>query len=215
MKNAGKYADELKNLLKRLLKDGKPQPLAKVDPVRAMVRATMSFDAPDARADEAVKVVEREFVDLNELRVATELELQAMIGFKYPLVEKRASIIVQLLNGIFEKEGTLSLDRLGTLKKADARQIVRDLPGMTPFLEGSILMFCFEQAVMPLDDAMLAYLKAQGAVDETFTVPDAQKFIENHLKLEELHDLYVCLRRVVYGPSTVAADSAKKAKTKA
>src|ERR1035437_7443921 len=146
MKNAGKHADELKSLLKRLLKDGKPQPLTKVDPVRAMVRATMSFDAPDARADEAVKVVEREFVDLNELRVATELELQSMIGVKYPLVEKRATIMVQLLNGIFEKEGTLSLERLGTLKKADARQIVRDLPGMTPFLEGAILMFCFEQA---------------------------------------------------------------------
>ena len=214
MKNAGKYADELKSLLKRLLKDGKPHPLAKVDPVRAMVRATMSFDAPDARADEAVKVVEREFVDLNELRVATELELQSMIGVKYPLVEKRAAIIVQLLNGIFEKEGTLSLDRLGTLKKADARQIVRDLPGMNPFLEGSILMFCFEQAAMPLDDTMLAHLKAHNAIDEKLTLAEAQKFIENHLKLEELHELYVCLRRVIYN-APAAGDATKKAKPKA
>ena len=214
MKNVGKYADELKSLLKRLLKDGKPQPLVKGDPVRAMVRATMSFDAPDDGADEAVNVVEREFVDLNELRVATELELQSMIGVKYPLVEKRATIIVHLLNGIFEKEGTLSLDRLAGLKKADSRQFVHDLPGMTPFIEGAILMFCFDQAAMPLDDGMLEYLKAQKAVDVKSTVAEAQKFIESHLKMEELYELYVCLRRVVYVTAT-AVEPAKKAKAKA
>lgn len=213
MKNVGKYADELKSLLKRLLKEGKPQPLTRVDPVRAIVRATMAFDASDARADEAVKVLEREFVDLNELRVATELELQDMVGVKYPLVEKRATIIVQLLNGIFEKEGTLSLERLGTLKKAEARQIVREFPGMTPYIEGAILMFCFEQAVMPLDDTMLAYLKGQGAVDEKFTAADAQKFIENQLKAEELYELYACLRRTVYDQA--GDDAKKKAKAKA
>ena len=214
MKNAGKYADELKSLLKRLLKDGKPLPLTKVEPVRAMVRAAMSFDVPDSKADEAVKVVEREFVDLNELRVATELELQSMIGVKYPLVEKRAAMTVQVLNGIFEKEGTLNLERLTPLKKADSRQYVHDLPGMTPFLESAILMFCLDQAAMPLDDTTLAYLKAQGTVDDKSTLAEAQKVIESHLKMEELYELYICLRRVVYLPAP-AVEATKKAKAKA
>ena len=44
----------------------------------------MSFDVPDARAEEAMKVVGQEFVDLNELRVATELEVQDLLGLCLP-----------------------------------------------------------------------------------------------------------------------------------
>jgi len=209
MKNAGKYADELKALLKRLLKEGKPAPITKLDPVRAIVRAALSFDVPDSRADDAVKVMEREFVDLNELRVATELELQDMVGVKYPQVDQRASMMVQLLNAIFEREGTLSLERLNTLKKADARQALRDLPGMTPFMEGYLLVFCFDQAAFPIDNTMLAYFRQHGIADEKTSLADAQKFVESHLKGEEIYDLYAGLRRFVYA---AAADDKKKKK---
>lgn len=208
MKNSGKHANELKALLKRLLKEGKPAPAAKLEPARAVVRAALSFDVTDARADEAVKVMEREFVDLNELRVATELELQDMIGFKYPQVGQRTGMMVQLLNSIFEREGTLSLERLNTLKKADARQMLRNLPGMTPFVEGYLLLFCFEQAAFPIDNAMLAYFRQHGIANETTTLADGQKFVESQLKNDEIYDLYASLRRVVY----TAGDEKKKKK---
>jgi endonuclease III len=209
MKNAGKHADELKSLLKKLLKEAKPAPLAKLEAVPAIVRAALSFDVTDARAEEATKVIEREFVDLNELRVATELELQAMIGPRYPQIDRRATMMVQLLNTIFEREGTLSLERLRTLKKAEARQALRDLPGMHPFVEAYLLLFCFEQAAFPIDDTMLTYFQRLGIMDEGTTLADAQKFIEGHLKADDLYELYAALRRTVY---TMPDDTKKKKK---
>jgi len=40
----------------------------------------MCYDATDAKAEEAMETIGRAFVDLNELRVATELEVQDMHG---------------------------------------------------------------------------------------------------------------------------------------
>ena len=136
MKGAGKYAEELKALVKKFGKEGKAQPLQKQDPLRTLARAIFSFDTTDAKADEALAVVDREFVDINELRVATELEVEDLIGPRYPQIAKRAGMISSIFNGIFDKEGVLSLDRVSTLKKAEIRQFLKELPGMTPYVEG-------------------------------------------------------------------------------
>ena len=84
MKNATKHAEELRSLLKRLLKEHKPEPMVPRDPLRALVHAAMSFDVSDARAEEAMRAIEKEFVDLNELRVATDLEIQELLGEQVP-----------------------------------------------------------------------------------------------------------------------------------
>src|SRR4051812_34680811 len=113
MKNATKHADALKSLAKKLTKGHKAEDRPpKLEPLWALVRGAMSFDVPDAKVDDIIKGIEREFVDLNELRVATELEVQEMLGSRYPGIEKRVNLVTLALNGIFEKEHTLSLDRL-------------------------------------------------------------------------------------------------------
>ena len=80
MKNATKHADDLRLLFKRLLKQYQPEPKQPQDALKALVRGTMSFDVPDAKAEEAVRLINKEFVNLNELRVATDLEIQELLG---------------------------------------------------------------------------------------------------------------------------------------
>jgi len=92
MKNATKHAEELRSLMKRLVKEHKPEPKQPKDALQALVRAAMSFDMPDAKADEAMRHIEREFVDLNELRVATDLEIQELLGTRYPAIELDRSL---------------------------------------------------------------------------------------------------------------------------
>src|SRR6185437_1770593 len=190
MKNATKHADELKSLHKRLTKDVKPEPREPVDALKALVRAAMSFDVPDTRADEAMKLIDREFVDLNELRVATELEVQEMLGQRYPAIERRVAMITAALNNIFEREHTLSLDRLKALPKKEARQFLRELPGIHPFVEGYVMLYAFEGHAVPLDDEMLLIFQEHHVVDSTTSLEDAQKFIEHNIKAEECHDFF-------------------------
>jgi endonuclease III len=207
MKNSAKYAEGLKQLHKRLLRDGKPEPRQPIEPLDALVRAAMTYDVSDNRAEDAAKAIGREFVDLNELRVATDLEIQEMLGVRYPAIEERVAMITQSLNSIFEREQTMSLDRLKTISKRDARQFLRELPGMQPFVEAFIMLMAFEGNAFPIDQEMLAYLREQEVFDEETSIQDAQKFVENHVKGEEIYDFYVLLRK-----AALADGSRKKAK---
>ncbi len=207
MKNATKHADELKGLLKRLLREYKPEPIPQQDTLKALVRGAMSYDVPDAKAEDAMKAIEREFVDLNELRVATDLEIQEMLGQRYPAIEKRVALITQSLNNIFEREHTLSLDRLKTISRRDARQFLRELPEIHPFVEAYVMLFAFEGHAVPIDEMTLEMLRDEGVLEAETTLDDAQKFIEHNVKAEDCIGVYSALRQA-------SRDHAGKAKKK-
>jgi endonuclease III len=196
MKNTAKHTDRLKALIKSLLKD-RPEGLAPMEPLVALVRAAMSYDVPDSKADEAMKHINREFVDLNELRVATELEVQELLGVRYPQIQQRVPMITAALNAIFEREHTLNLDRLKDLSKRDVRQFLRELPELHPFVEAYVMLFAFDGQAFPLDQLMLELLRDEGVVDEGTSLEDAQKFIEHHLRHEDCKDVFLAMRRAV------------------
>ena len=194
MKNATKHAEELKSLSRKLVKEHKPGERAPQEPLWALVRGAMSYDVADDRVEQAIKVIEREFVDLNELRVATELEVQDLLGQRYPQIEERVKLITAALNGIFEKEHTLSLNRLKEVSRRDARQFLRDLPEMHPFVEAYVMLYSFDGHSFPIDNGMLAYLSEEEILEEGTNLEDAQKFVEHHIKAEECHPFFTALR---------------------
>lgn len=196
MKNATKHAEGLKSLLKKMLKEHKPPPRQTMEPLKALVRGAMSFDVPDARADEAMKLIDREFVDLNELRVATDLEIQELLGTRYPAIERRVAMITLSLNHIFEKEHTLSLERLKGVSKRDARQFLRELPEAHPFVEAYVMLYGFDAPAVPMDDDLLSFLQQQEIVTEETSLEEAQRFVEHHLKGEECYSFHVLSRRI-------------------
>jgi endonuclease III len=195
MKNATKHAEELKSLHKRLTREYKVEAIEPIDALKALVRAAMSFDVSDHRADEAMRLLDKEFVDLNELRVATELEVQEMLGQRYPAIERRVAMITAALNNIFEREHTLSLDRLKSLSKRDARQFLRELPEIHPFVEAYVMLYALDGHAIPLDEEMLDALRDHGIVDATTALEDAQKFLEHNIKAEDCHEFFVGFRR--------------------
>jgi hypothetical protein len=173
----------------------------------------MSFDVPDARADEAMRMIDKEFVDLNELRVATDLEIHELLGVRYPLIEKRVAMITLSLNAIFEKEHTLNLERLSTISKRDARQFLRDLPETHPFVEAYVMLYAFDGHTIPVDDQTLEYLKAEEVLEPETTLDEAQRFLEHHVKAEECHEFYTAVRAAAAG--SAAGEEKKKKKAKA
>ena len=74
---------------------------------------------------------------------------------------------------------------------------------MTPFVEAYTLLFGLDTAAVPLDGQMMDVLIDADVVEAATPVEEAQKFVEGHLKAEELYDFYALVRR---------AGAAKKAK---
>jgi endonuclease III len=206
MKNATKHADDLKHLYKRLLRDGKPAAIEPMEPLDALVRGAMSYDVSDTRAQEAMRAIGKEFVDLNELRVATDLEIQELLGQRYPAIEQRVAMITQALNNIFEREHTMSLNRLKTVSKREARQFLRELPEIHPFVEAYVMLMSLEGHAFPVDDAIVAVLRENEIVEENTALDESQRFVEHHLKAEEAYEFYALVR--------VASQDGNKRKSK-
>jgi hypothetical protein len=198
MKNATKHADDLKSVCRKLNKEYKPPERQPMDALRALVRAALSFNVPEHKVDEAMTALDREFVDLNELRVGTELEAQELLGGKFPQIEQRVGMIVAALNNIFEREHTMNLERLKTISRRDARQFLREIPDIHPFVEAYVMLFAFDGHAFPIDDVMLDYLIDEKILESGTTLEDAQKFVEHHLKAEECYELFSCLRKAVF-----------------
>lgn len=198
MKNATHHADILKSVHKKLVKEHKPQPRQALDPVVALVRGVLSWDVPDNKVEEAMKVIQKEFVDLNELRVATELEVQELLGVRYPDVEQRAAMLAAGLNSIFEREHTMHLQRLREISKREARQFLRETPTINPFAEAYVMLYGFEAPCFPMDDTIRERLVDEEVLEEEVSLEDAQKFVEQHVKADDVYDLYSVLRASVF-----------------
>ncbi|HVT87397.1 MAG TPA: hypothetical protein VHD56_00980, partial [Tepidisphaeraceae bacterium] len=173
-----------------------------MEPLDALVRAAMSYGVSDAKADEAMRAIGKEFGDLNELRVATDLEIQELLGARYPDIERRVAMITQSLNNIFEREHTLSLERLKTISKRDVRGFLRELPDIHPFVEAYVMVRAFEGSAFPIDAETLEYLiEEEIVIDEKATLADAQKFVEHHVKAEDLYGFFLATRATVFEDS--------------
>jgi endonuclease III len=208
MKNATKHADALKSLYRRLMREYKPEPKQPQDALRALVSAAMSFDVPDSKAGDAMKAIEKEFVDLNELRVATDLEIHELLGVRYPQIEKRVAMITQALNNIFEREHTMNLQRLKDISRRDARNFLRELPEIHPYVEAYVMLFAFDGHCFPVDNLILEYFVDEDILDEGTSLEDAQKFVEHHLTAEQCYELFMAVRKAV----TLDKGRRKKAK---
>ncbi|HEY1629367.1 MAG TPA: hypothetical protein VGF52_05880 [Tepidisphaeraceae bacterium] len=209
MKNATKHADDLRSLFKRLSKQYPHDAIEAQDPLNALVRGAMSYDVADAKAQEAIRLITKEFVDLNELRVATDLEIQELLGVRYPDIEHRVQMITQALNNIFEREHTMSLERLKTISRRDARQFLRELPDIHPFVEAYVMLYGFEGNAFPIDEEILEFLLDEEVIEPETNLADAQKFVEHNLRDASMHDFYTAIRASVFEESR----RKKKAKT--
>lgn len=192
MKNSGKHADELKALCKKLVKERPARP--ELEPLVAIVRGALSMDADDLLVDGAMEKINNEFVDLNELRVATELEVVDLLGEEHPRIDEKATIIRATMNGIFDREQTLKFDRIQELKKSEVRQFFRDMESMPPFVEAFISMHAFDVAAFPIDESTLDFLIDMEVLEDEVTVEEAQQFIENHVKADDMYGTYLAIR---------------------
>ena len=193
MKNASKHAETLRSLYPQLAATDAERP--SLEPLRAVVLGVLREDADDAAADAAMARFDEEFVDVNELRVATELELADLMGQDYPDVVARSVRLRELLMALFEGEGRLSLDRLAAMNKKELRIAVRAVPHITPFAEAHAMLLGFGGSAVPVDARTVSHLIEVEILDAEADVEAAQRFLEQHLRADEYWPFYAGCRR--------------------
>lgn len=184
MKNSAACAKKFKALIrKQAAAEATP---CDDGPTGELIYSSLLWNATSRQAGAAYKRMLRSVVDFNDLRHNHAAETIDLLGASYPLAAERAKRLRAMLRSIYLREHDVTLEVLATLSKAECRQYLETLAGVSPFVANRVLAICCDVAAMPVDDRARECLIAAGAADESVSVPDLAVWVTRQVKAADM-----------------------------
>jgi endonuclease III len=167
------------------------------DVIEALVQQILDLGVPEKSSRDAMKRLRDEFIDWNDMRVATVREIEDVLGARYPKVREKSEDLRHLLADLYtafrrmDVREALAGDGIETLRALpETSNIRRDFVDRALLLAVGITVF-------PCDEEQLRLLKFLGGCSKAWTLQQAQKRIEESLDTEGLDRLSRTLREHV------------------
>jgi endonuclease III len=195
MKNGTQYASAFKKVFSKLKQSAGPAELPEPDdPVRRLAISVLGREAGDEAGERALNRIFAVMLDWNELRVSSAEEVERAIGNVVPNAQDRARELVRALQAIYYKENKVSLDRLKTLGRREAKQFLEGLDGVDPYAAASVLLWSLGGHAIPVDDKVWKALREADLVHPEADRGEVQAFLERHINAAEARESCVILR---------------------
>jgi endonuclease III len=200
-KPAGTHDDLTADLLKvcDALEEryGRRKHQAYEDVIEALCSQILELGVPEKQSREATKRLRDEFIDWNDMRVATIREIEDVLGARYPKVREKAEDIRHLLADLYTAFRRMDIREA---LMGDGIETLRALPETSnirrDFVDRALLL-ALQIKVFPTDEEQLRLLKFLGGAPKAWTLQQAQKRIEEVLDIEGLDRLSRVLREHV------------------
>ncbi|MFQ5413568.1 MAG: hypothetical protein ACE5E6_03820 [Phycisphaerae bacterium] len=182
MKHGTRYAAKLKQAYARIRRTaGKPKIGEPDGPLHRLAIGILAVHSTDDAAARALDNLLSSMTGWNEVRVSTPGEIALAMGDVIPDGAARAVELARALHAVFANENRLSLDRLGSLPRRDARHYLESLDGVGPFAVASVMLWSLGAHAIPVSDHLLAALRAADLVHEEADRAEVQAFLERHV----------------------------------
>jgi endonuclease III len=218
MKNSRKYQKKIRKLLSAM-ENSAAAPPVDPDPFEVMIEAIVAADASAKQTEKGLAGLAAEFVDFNELRVAPVKEVADALGKGHPRAKEKAREIVTILNGIFSRRNTLSLEYAEKMTKRDLRRHLAEL-GLSPYASACLTMKVFHGHAIPVDETLVECLEMDRRVEPGSSIEDVQSFLERMILQKDGLAAHECFRNYVAKSARALArkrkaDAEAKAKAEA
>jgi hypothetical protein len=209
MKNAKRYEKEIKKFLSGI-RSAQPSPPPS-DPILALLEAILQEDVGRKQAGRALDLLRKEFVDLNELRVAPVKDIVDILGRDYYGAREKADSIVRSLNGLFDRFSAVSVGPMAKMPKRELRRRLLEL-GLSPYASAVMMMLTFGGHAIPVDRSLVECLEIEGLLPPGGTLEEIQGFFERIIPQKSAPAAHEFLRAYMEG---LAKPLAKKRKADA
>ena len=219
--SASNRAAKLQKIHKALKKLYQPvKPPADRNVLEHLIYACCLEDASYLTADEALAQLQETYLDWNEVRVTTVVELaECLACLKAP--EAAAKRVKNTLHSVFETYYSWDLEFLKKENLGKAIQKLQSYKSVSPFVVSYVAQTAFNGHSIPIDDAALVVLYALDVIDENELrdkqVPGLERAIPKSKGIEFgslLHQLAADLYGSPYSPDIrnriIAIDPAAK-----
>ena len=167
MKAGTLYAARLKRAYAKL-RQSVPEPAIPEpdDPIRRLATAILGVECGDAEADRAIDRIFTTMVDWNEVRVSSAEQVYRAMGDRIPQGLDRAQRLTDALQAIYHREHRISLDRLKSIGRREARDYLEALEGVGDYAAAAVMLWSFGGHAIPVSEA-LSHQIAERARAET------------------------------------------------
>jgi endonuclease III len=195
MKNSKDYSKRVQALYRTLSrKHAKVEPVTNEHVTDAIIYAIVSSALNEKPASSAVKRLADHFVDWNDLRVSRVEEIVDVLHKDTQATRSIASMLVEVLNGIFNQHHEVNLDALQKAGKRPARQAIEKIEGISRFVVDYCMLTSLQGHAVPLTEKMLDYLRNNELVDPTANEQQVGGFLAKQIPAKNGYDFYALLR---------------------
>ena len=195
MKDSKEYTKKIQKLHRTLKrKYPKVEPVFFEEPADAIVYGIVSEHLKEKATQTAMKRFAEYFVDLNDLRVARTEEIVEVLGEDSQASRTAALTLCQVLGGIFNKHHRMSLESLKKAGKRPARAAIEKMPGISLYVIDFCMLTAFQGHAIPLNTAMLEYLKANDLVHPEATELEIEGFLSKQISAKNGYEFFLLLR---------------------
>ena len=216
MKNARKYERKIRKLLStsKAAAEAPPEPRS---PMQTLLLGILQADAQDKQAEGALEILEREYVDFNELRASQPKEIVEAVGKDYPNARRKAEMITRVLNALFAQTNSIDIDYMAEMTKRDLRRHLLEL-GLDRYASAYLAMVSFGAHAVCVDDTLVGCLEMDGRIEPGSDIADVQGFLErvvaqkDGLAAHQVLRAYAAKRARALARKRRAEDAAEKAR---
>jgi endonuclease III len=141
---------------------GRREPLSERPPVEQVLVTLLLKDGKEKPALRAMKRLSREFVDLNEARIADPEHIDDLLGRGYP--DGVGKLVAKALTAIFNEAQAMSLDAVMALDAKQAEVKLRRMTEMPSRVAGELLMGSLGTKQLPPGAGLLRVASRTGLV---------------------------------------------------
>lgn len=195
MKNSKDYAGKIQSLYRELKRKGtKVEAVTYEDPLEALIYGVLCEKMSQAESLSAQKRLKKNFVDLNDLRVSSMLEIMEMIGKEGAEFRETAQRIINILKLVFESYNLVSLKELVAMGKRPAKQSLEKIEGVTKFSVDYCFLTSLGGHVIPLTERMVNYLKENELVNPDSDADEIEGFLSRQIAAKNGYEFYALVR---------------------
>jgi endonuclease III len=177
------------------------------DFIEALLFQILDLGASEKASREAMVRLRTEYVDWNDMRVASVREIEDILGARYPDVRNKAEDVKAALAALYTAFRKLELD--ASTIAPESVETLRALPDYTTIRRDMVdraLIMALGLKGFPCDDDQFRQLKFLGGVPKHANLQNFLKKIEEALEIEDLLRLSRVLREHVQVWRTAGED---------
>jgi endonuclease III len=167
------------------------------DFIEALVFQILELGVGERQSRDALKRLRDEFVDWNDMRVASIREIEDILGARYHKVREKAEDLKSLLADLWTAFRRMDL---GAVLEPQGLETLRALPDTTNIRRDSVeraIAQMMDVRLFPTDEDQFRLIKLLGGVPKHASNEQWQKKIEEALELEDLLRLHRVAREHV------------------